>query len=167
MKFGRREKKKLAEIFEERSGDFVDRDGVHKEKYLQYLEMIGVLPQPCSLRPRTDVVTFKAGTRNFCERFFAEGQCWLSISKELATKILVLGFAPPRNKRKEKKVEYRLEKDGRKIGVAPTSFSAANKIFKLLQSARSDPEFTIFDPMGQVVVKISKNKGMRSSRHGV
>jgi len=158
MKFGRREKKKLAEILSERAADFVDRNGAHKEKWAQYLQMNGIMPQPCALRPRKGLVTLKLS-------LFDEG--WHALPEELATKMLVLGFAPPRNKRKEKKVEYRLERGGRTIAVAPTADSIGNKVFKFLMKARPNHEFTVFDPEGKILVKISKNKGMRSSRHGV
>jgi hypothetical protein len=157
MKLGRQEKKKLVDILSERSRDFMDRNGTHKEKWFQYLQMNGIMPQPSAVRRRKGMVILKLS-------LFDEGLH--ALPEELATKMLVLGFAPPRNKRKEKKVEYRLERGGRTIAVATTAESIGNKVYKFLNKARSDHVFTIFDPDGKILVKISKSKGIRSVRYG-
>lgn len=86
MKFGRKEKKKLTEMLSERASDFIDRNGTHTEKWIQYLQMNGITLQPCALRPRKSLVILKLS--------LFEEEVWFALPQELATKMLVLGFAP-------------------------------------------------------------------------
>jgi hypothetical protein len=154
MKFGRKEKKKLIELLDERFEDFIDGNGVHKERWNQYLAMNGITEQPCRLPPSRNMVVLKTSSSTS----FLRHDSWYAVPKDVAMKILVLGFAPPRNKRKERPVEYRVERNGRKVAVAPTVENAGSKMFRLFKKARADHTFTIFDPEGRKMVEISKRR---------
>lgn len=129
------EKDRLLEIFEERRMDFEDKDGFHEERWHQYLEILGCFINH-DVRSRRGMLKLHG----------------LFVPQDFALRVLVLGFLPPRNRRRERAVRYVVRSNLGEV-YAPTRMRA---MWKALTASRRRgfDWLSIFDPFGREILTL-------------
>jgi hypothetical protein len=133
------EKRRLLDIFEERRLDFEDDDGWHEERWHQYLEIIGCFVDH-DFRSKRGMVKLSG----------------LFVPRDLAFRALVLGFLPPRNKRRERAVRYVIRSNLGEVH-APTRLRAMAKALGVSRKRGFD-KLSIFDPGGIKIITVKKGR---------
>lgn len=133
------DKRRLLGIFEERRLDFEDKDGFHEERWHQYLEMIGCFIDH-DVRSRRGMLKLHG----------------LFVPRDFAFRVLVLGFLPPRSRRRERAVRYVVRSNLGEV-YAPTRMRA---MWKALTASRRRgfDGLSIFDPYGREILTLQKGQ---------